>query len=82
MGVGCHVEAKRNISMLGISKDSTYLSLREALASRQPTVCEARIMGILCPLIASLTLAMTKNNIRGVESSTQWVRLKSHLQIF
>ena len=34
-GVGCHVERQRNISMLGISKDSTYLSLREALASWQ-----------------------------------------------
>ena len=29
----------------------------------QPTVCKARIMGILCLLIATLTLAMTRNQI-------------------
>ena len=34
-------------------------SLREALASWQSTVYEARIMGILCRSIATLTLAMT-----------------------
>ena len=43
--------------MLGISKDSTYLSLREALASWQSTVSS-----IHRRLIASLTLAMTRNS--------------------
>ena len=36
-----------------LRRSRNILSLREALALWQPTVCEARIMGILCLLIAS-----------------------------
>ena len=44
--------------MLGISKDSTYSSLREALASWQ-----SNVLSIQRRLIASL--AMTRSNIKG-----------------
>ena len=37
----------------GATSVALIMSLREALASWQSTVCKARIMEILCPLIAS-----------------------------
>ena len=49
------------VVMLSVSETSLFVIASEPIGrARQSNVCKARIMGILCLLIASLALAMTQ----------------------